>query len=345
MTQTQLNALSFPFADIPAPAQAIEVAPGIFWIRMPLPFALNHINLWLMRDGDGWTLVDCGFGIDATLALWEQIFATLLDGKKIHRIIVTHYHPDHVGCAGWLQQRWNCEVWMTETEYLSAHAAVQDGGGDSMDRATELFRRHGLTGERLQSNAVRKNNYKKGVPSLPYSFRRILEGDEIYINGHSWKVIVGRGHAPEHAILYCAASNVMISGDQVLPKITTNVGVWPSQPNGDPLKLFLDSMDKFTGLPGDVLILPSHGPVFRGLHERLAQLKHHHDERLTEVVEACAEPKTAAALLPVLFRRELDAHQVVFAMGEAIAHLNYLMYGGRLTRNENADGVFHFGQP
>ena len=234
---------------------------------------------------------------------------------------------------------------MTETEYLSAHAAVQDGGGDSIGRATELFRRHGLTGERLESNAVRKNNYKKGVPSLPYSFRRILEGDAISIDGKSWRVIVGRGHAPEHAILYCAENNVMISGDQVLPKISTNVGVWPSQPNGDPLKLFLDSMDKFAGLPADVLILPSHGPVFRGLHERLAQLKQHHDDRLAEVVEACVEPKTAAELLPVLFRRELDAHQVVFAMGEAIAHLNYLMYGGRLTRSENDEGVFHFSQP
>ncbi len=217
--------------------------------------------------------------------------------------------------------------------------------GNSVDRATELFRRHGLTGERLQSNAVRKNNYKKGVPSLPHAFRRILDGDEISIDGQSWKVIVGRGHAPEHAMLYCAASNVLISGDQVLPKITTNVGVWPSQPNGDPLKLFLDSMNKFAGLPGDVLILPSHGPVFRGLHERLTQLKHHHDERLAEVVEACAKPKTAADLLPVLFRRELDAHQVIFAMGEAIAHLNYLMYGGRLVRNENGEGVFHFSQP
>jgi glyoxylase-like metal-dependent hydrolase (beta-lactamase superfamily II) len=342
MTQNQPNALSFPFADVPAPAQATEVSPGILWIRMPLPFALNHINLWLLRDGDGWTLVDCGFGIDATLALWEQIFATLLNGKKIQRIIVTHYHPDHVGCAGWLQQRWNCEVWMTETEYLSAHAAVADGGGDSINRATELFRRHGLTGERLESNAVRKNNYKKGVPSLPHSFRRILEGDEISIDGKSWRVIVGRGHAPEHAILYCADNNVMISGDQVLPKISTNVGVWPSQPNGDPLKLFLDSMDKFSDLPADVLILPSHGPVFRGLHERLGQLKQHHDDRLAEVVEACAEPKTAAELLPVLFRRELDAHQVVFAMGEAIAHLNYLMYSNRLKRSLDHDEIYRF---
>lgn len=345
MTQTQLDALSIPFADVPGPAQSTEVAPGVFWIRMPLPFALNHINLWLLRDGDGWTLVDCGFGIDATLSLWEQVFATLLQGKKIRRIIVTHYHPDHVGCAGWLQQRWNCEVWMTETEFLAAHSAVSDGAGDSIDRATELFRRHGLTGERLHANSIRKNNYKKGVPSLPYAFRRILEGDEININDHSWQVIVGRGHAPEHAMLYCAASNVLISGDQVLPKITTNVGVWPSQPNGDPLKLFLDSMSKFAQLPHDVLILPSHGPVFRGLHERLAQLKHHHDERLAEVVEFCAEAKTAAALLPVLFRRELDAHQVVFAMGESIAHLNFLMYSGRLVRSENSEGVFHFGQP
>ena len=341
---TETNPLTYLFADVPAPGEVTQIVPGVFWLRMPLPFALNHINLWLLKDGGGWTIVDCGYGVDATKALWEQIFANHLGGRSVKRIIVTHYHPDHVGCAGWLQQRWNCEVWMTETEFLSAHMAVQDSAGDSIDRARELFVRHGLTGQRAEANKVRKNGFKIGVPDLPQAFRRILEGDEIIINEKPWRVIVGRGHAPEHAMLYCAELGMLISGDQVLPKITTNVGVWPSQPEGNPLKLFLDSMAKFAPLPTDTTVLPSHGAVFRGLHARLKQLRDHHDERLAEVVAACEQPKTATELLPILFRRELDAHQLVFAMGEAIAHLNYLMYAGRLTRSLDQDQVYRFAR-
>ena len=340
MTQTQLNALTFPFADVPAPAQAIEVADGIFWVRMPLPFALNHINLWLLRDGAGWTLVDCGFGIDATLALWEQIFATLLDGKKIQRIIVTHYHPDHVGCAGWLQQRWNCEVWMTETEYLSAHAAIADGGGDSIGRATELFRRHGLTGERLESNAVRKNNYKKGVPSLPYSFHRILEGDEISIDGKNWKVIVGRGHAPEHAMLFCAESNVLISGDQVLPKISSNVSVFPTEPAGDPLTDWLTSLARIkTQIPDDVLVLPAHNDPFHGLHARIDHLIAGHERGLARLEQLLAEPKRAVDVFHVLFRRKIDQWVLGMATGESLAHLNCLIARGKVAKDTDAQGV------
>jgi glyoxylase-like metal-dependent hydrolase (beta-lactamase superfamily II) len=339
-----MQPLHFPFPEPPPPAATLEVAPGIHWLRMPLPFALNHINLWLLKDGDGWTIVDCGYGIERTQTLWEEIFTRKLDGKRVHKIIVTHYHPDHVGCCAWLAQRLGCEVWMTEGEFLSTHAVRAALAGFSRELAITHFTSHGLPLEKTKAQETRGNSYARGVPGMVEQFRRIAEGDEIEIDGRAWRIIIGRGHAPEHAMLYCEALGVLISGDQVLPRITTNVGVWPNQPEGDPLRLFLESMHKFEGLPRDTLVLPSHDRVFVGLQTRLEQLRSHHTARLAEVEAACDTPKSAVQLLPVLFHRELDDHQLMFAMGESIAHLNYLMYARRLRRALDGDGIFRFAR-
>jgi glyoxylase-like metal-dependent hydrolase (beta-lactamase superfamily II) len=165
------------------------------------------------------------------------------------------------------------------------------------------------------------------------------------IGRRQWRVITAFGHAPEHACLFSADGDggpVLISGDQVLPRITTNVGVWGNQPEADPLAQFLRSMDKFRPLPQDTLVLPSHGRVFRGLHQRLDELQAHHAQRLAELEAALDTPKTAAEVLPVLFRRPLDHHQLVFAIAEAIAHLHYLWYAGRATRQRDNDGLWVF---
>jgi glyoxylase-like metal-dependent hydrolase (beta-lactamase superfamily II) len=332
---TDKHAVRYPFADtLPAAGESMAVAPGVWWIRMPLPFALDHINLWLLEDGDAWTVVDTGLGTGATWTLWERLLAGPMAGRPVGRIIVTHYHPDHVGSAAWLAQRTGAEVWMTAAEFLSAHAARDDAAGFDRPTGIAFFGLNGLDVSAIPEKMRTGNQYRRGVPDLPRHYRRLLHGDTLAIGGHDWRVICVHGHAPEHAALHCPSLGVLISGDQILPRITTNVGVWGNQPEANPLRLYLDSFARFADIPGSVRVLPSHDRVFEGLHPRIIQLGAHHAERLETLREACAAPITAFEALPVLFRRKLDEHQIGFAMGEAIAHLHYLLAEGQVRRLE-----------
>jgi glyoxylase-like metal-dependent hydrolase (beta-lactamase superfamily II) len=323
----------------------MPVAEGVWWIRMPLPFALDHINLWVLADGDGFTLVDTGYGAEATWKLWERHFDATLHGRPVRNVVVTHYHPDHVGSAAWLLERTGAPFWMTTSEFLSAHAARDDTGG--FDRATgiDFFGRNGLAVSQLPERLRTGNGYSRGVPKLPRTYRRMMHGDRIRIDGCDWEVITVFGHAPEHAALWCESKNVLISGDQVLPRITTNVGVWGNQPDANPLELFLSSLGRFSHLPADALVLPSHDRVFVGLHARIAQLHEHHERRLERLLEGCAEPITAHEAIPLLFKRQLDDHQMMFAMGESIAHLHYLHAKGLVRREVDGAGTRRYIKP
>lgn len=348
--------LEYPFGDTLAPAgEVMEVAEGLRWIRMPLPFALDHINLWLIRDQidgrEGWTLVDCGVARPEVRELWEQLFTNALEGLPILRVVVTHMHPDHVGLAGWLCERWNAPLWMTATDYFVARLWSQPaqgdraGGGLNGSSAAAHFSRHGLQDpESLDKIRQRAGYYPSLVVPVPTSYRRIMHGDRFKIGGRDWQVITGHGHAPEHASLYCDDLRVLISGDMVLPRISTNVSVVDLEPEANPLPLYLNSLKRFDDLPEDTLILPSHGKPFRGLHERISQQHAHHAERLAEVLEACAVPLSASDVVPVLFKRKLDLHQLTFAMGEALAHLHALYFEGKLKRAMGDDGVYRFQQ-
>lgn len=332
--------LEFPFPEPPAAGDVIEVADGVHWVRMPLPFALDHINLWLVRDGDGWAIVDSGFNSDATRAAWDRILQRF---APVTRVIATHYHPDHMGLAGWLQERFGVALWTTEAEYLTAHAVYEGVAGYGGDALVSLFRAHGLDAGGLDAMRRRGNGYRASVWPLPRNFRRVVDGETFAIGEHGWRVIVGYGHAPEHAALHCPALGVLISGDMLLPKISTNTSVWSTEPEGDPVGQFLSSIRRFLELPADTLVLPAHGLPFRGIAARVAQLEAHHDARLAELREACAAaPRTAFEVLPLLFRRKLDTHQLFFAMGEAIAHLNRLVRTGAVHRLPAADGVYRF---
>ncbi len=332
--------VTHPFAKrVPAPGEAIPVAEGVWWIRMPLPFALDHINLWVLEDGDGFTLVDTGFGVQATWDLWERHFAGVMQGRAVKNIVVTHYHPDHVGSAAWLVERTGAPFWMTSTEFLSAHAAHDDAAGFDRTNGIDLFARNGLDTAKLPERLRSGNGYIRGVPAVPRRYRRMMHGDKLAIGGREWEVITVFGHAPEQATLWCESLNVLISADQVLPRITSNVGVWGNQPEANPLEAFLGSLSRLGHLPGDALVLPSHERVFHGLHARIAQLHEHHEQRLVRLLEGCAEPLSAYQALPLLFRRELDDHQMMFAMGEAIAHLHYLHHQGRVRRIVDDAGV------
>ena len=336
--------LSYAFGDtLPPPGTAHEVAPGLYWLRMGLPFALDHINLWLIRDGEGWTIVDCGIATDATRASWESIFAACLDGLPVVRVIATHCHPDHVGLSDWLCSRWNAPLWMTTGEY--GFARMMSGSLPGVDGTAMLphFQRHGLTDAATQEQLQgRKSYYPTLVPAVPTAYRRMQDEQVFSIGKHEWRVITGFGHSPEHASLYCADLNVLISGDMVLPRISTNVSVFAVEPEANPVQLYLDSLGKYRALPKDTLVLPSHGKPFRGLHTRIGQLHDHHRDRLAEVVAACATPQSAADIVPVMFRRALDAHQLTFAMGEALAHLHKLWFDGVLLRETGRDGIIRF---
>lgn len=346
--------LDYPFGDtLAAPGTAMEVADGLRWIRMPLPFALDHINLWLLRDRidgrDGWTIVDCGVNRPEVLELWQRIFDDEFEGLPVLRVIVTHMHPDHVGLAGWLCERWNAPVWMTATDYFVARlwslqqADNRQTGGPNGEAAAAHFARHGMTDpDSVEEIRQRASYYPSLVTPVPRSYRRMMHGDRFQIGGNEWRVITGYGHAPEHASLYCETLDVLISGDMVLPRISTNVSVFDFEPEANPLPLYLNTLKRFDDLPESTLVLPSHGKPFRGLHERLDQQHSHHADRLAEVMEACVAPMSTWDIVPVLFKRKLDLHQMTFAMGEALAHLHALYFEGKLDRSLGEDGIYRF---
>ena len=341
--------LNYPLGDaLPEPGRTIEVAPGVRWVRMALPFALDHINLWLLRDEidgqPGWTIVDCGITNDTTREAWEQVFAHELDGLPVLRVIVTHMHPDHIGLAHWLTEHWQCRLWISATDFNAARLASTSTTGFGGGSAALFMASHGLTDpEAIEKIKARSNYYASMVPKVPERFRRLLDGDVIRIGGHDWVCHVGYGHAPEHMSLHCRALSLLISGDMVLPRISTNVSVIDLEPEANPLPLYLASIERMRALPADTLVLPSHGKAFRGLHARIDQLQAHHDERFAELMTACvAAPRSAADLLSVLFKRKLDLHQTTFAMGESIAHLNALWLAGRLRRRLDDDGIYRF---
>ena len=349
--------LDYVFAEaFPAPGRSIEVAPGIRWIRMALPFALNHINLWLLRDEEptetgsrhGWSIVDCGISNAATRDCWEQVFANELDGLPVLRVIVTHMHPDHMGLAEWLTERWGVRLWISATDYDTARLAIGANTGFGGAQSAAFLASHGITDPAALEHLAGRTDYYAGlVPGVPRSYRRLLDGGVLRVgigaDRADWVCHVGYGHAPEHISLHCAAKGVLISGDMVLPRISTNVSVVDIEPEGDPLRLYLESIERMRALPADTLVLPSHGLPFKGLHKRIDQLSSHHADRFADVLKACAEaPQCAADLLMVLFRRTLDMHQTVFAMGESIAHLNALWLGGQLRRRLDPDGIHRF---
>lgn len=343
--------LQYPFGDtLPAPGETFEVAPGVRWLRMALPFALDHINLWLLRDTldgvEGWTVVDCCIAHDASRAQWERIFATQLEGLPILRVIVTHMHPDHIGLADWLCRRWNAPLWISATDYHVAR--VLTSAGDTLaggDAAADFFASHGLVDpESVAKIRARSNYYANMVPAVPASFVRLLDGATVSIGGRAWRCISGYGHAPEHIALYCEELGALLGGDMMLPRISTNVSVHAGEPEANPLRLFLDSIERFKTLPAGTLGLPSHGKPFTGIHRRVEQLQEHHRDRLAELLEACTQkPHNAAEGLPILFKRQLDLHQMTFAMGETVAHLHLLWFEGLLQRRKGEDGVYRFG--
>lgn len=324
----------------PAFGEPVPVADGIFWLRVRLPFALDHVNLWLCRDHDGWTVVDTGYGDAPTRAVWESLLGRLLADRPVRRVLVTHFHPDHVGQAGWLCAETGAELWMSRTEWLTARMLALDTSEAASSQAERCWRQAGMAEEAVQKQRSRGNAYRRGVSEPPPAYVRIGAGDRVALAGSVWEVLIGEGHAPEQVTLYSEERGLLIAADQILPRISPVIGVWPSQPDADPLAGFLGSLEQYRHLPEDTKVLPSHGLPFFGLHRRLEELVAHHEERLERTLAACALPTTAAAVLAALFPRPLDAHQTGFALAETLAHLNYLVGQGVLRRWPGPGGAF-----
>ncbi len=335
-------ALHYPF-EAPVPGRRVEVAPGVHWMRMPLPYALNHINVWALDDGEGWALVDTGTRTDDVAAAWREQFANAPDARPLSRIFVTHMHPDHVGMAGWLTRKFGVRLWMSRLEYLACRVMLTDSGREAPPDAIAFFRRAGWNDAAIESYRARFGNFGKHIHALPDSYRRLQDGEVLHIGAHEWRVIIGNGHSPEHACLHCPALKVLISGDQVLPRISSNVSVNPMEPDADPMADWLRSLDKLQReVDDDVLVLPSHNDCFHGLHRRIDALRRGQMLALDRLRRRLDEPRRAIDVFGALFARPIDAADTPLlgmATGESLACLNHLVHRGEVGVEVDGQGV------
>lgn len=336
-----MKPLRYPFEDTPEFGTIKQVAEGVYWVRMPLPMALDHINLYLLEDDAGWYIVDTGMRGEDKQKYWQQIFDTALGGKPVIGVIVTHMHPDHIGQAGWLTEKWRVPLYMTRMEYFQGRALVAMPGGLSWSTEQQM---HRIGVGAAHIDKMRHSTWRFGdmVEPMPMAYKRLVAGTVLSIGGNDWRVIIGEGHSPEHACLFSPALNILLSGDQVIPRITSNISVMASEPEANPLADWLLSLKQFFDLPADTLVLPSHNTPFYGLHERVEFLLQHHEDHMVALEKACVEPQTAVELLPVLFKCKLDANQIGMALGECVAHLNLLLARQRITRTLDDNGVYQY---
>lgn len=334
--------LRYPF-ETPKPGGWLEVAPGVLWLRMPMPLALNHINLWAVRDGDGWALFDTGMRNEESMQTWRRWWSELPGPHRMTRIFVTHMHPDHVGMAGWMTRKFDVRLWMSRLEYLTCRVLCSDSGREAPADGVAFYRRAGWSETALENYRARFGNFGKHIHALPDAYRRVTDGERIVIGEHEWEVVVGSGHSPEHASFYCPALKLFLSGDQVLPRISSNVSVYPSEPDADPMQEWLASLAMLRGrIPDDVLVLPAHNDAFHGLHARLDYLASSQRHTLQQLREYLQTPRTVVGTFPVLFGRpigEADVNMLGMATGEAVACLNYLLRRGEALFAEDAQGV------
>ncbi len=332
--------IRYEFESRPEIGATMPVAHGIHWLRMPLPFSLGHINLWLLEDDDGWAVVDTGIHTDKSKEVWRRTIGEVMGEKPINHVVVTHLHPDHVGCAGWLTDEYDIDLWMTREEYLLCRVLVADTGRAAPDEGVSFYHAAGFPADALHRYQEMFGMFGKFVAPLPEAYRRLKAGDQLDFAGHTWQVLVGRGHSVEHACFFDAERKLFVSGDQLLPTISSNVSVYPTEPGANPLGDWIDSLRSLKErLPEDVLVLPAHGKPFRGAHGRLDELIKEHLDGCDALLELCAEPKRALDTFPALFKSKITDSNLIMATGEAVAHLNYLVFEGEIEYETDADGV------
>jgi glyoxylase-like metal-dependent hydrolase (beta-lactamase superfamily II) len=332
--------LTYPFEAGPKAGEAIDIAPGVKWLRMPLGGSLAFINVWAIEDGEGWAIVDTGIASPDTAKAWRVAIAGPLEVRPVTRVFVTHMHPDHIGMAGWLTRKFQCRLWITRLEFLMCRSLAADSGREAPADALTFYKAAGWDEEALETYRSKFGGFGRGLHALPDSFQRLTDGQVVRIGEHDWHVVVGSGHSPEHGCLWCPDLKLLISGDQVLPKISSNVAVFPTEPEADPLADWMTSLRRIkTRVPDDVLVLPAHNDPFRGLHARIDHLVGGHERGLNRLRQLLAEPKRAVDVFHVLFRRRIDPGLLGLATGESLAHLNHLLATGEVVRRRDEAGV------
>lgn len=336
-----MSVMRFPHAEPPVEGEATQVATGVLWMRLPLPMVLDHVNVYALDDDDGWTIVDTGMASKRGAAIWESLLAGPLAGKSVRRVIVTHHHPDHVGMAGWFQTR-GAELLMTRTAWLYARMLVLDVQALPTAEQIAFWRGAGMDPTLLtKRSGERPNNFIDAVAPMPLGFTRMTEGDVITAGGRDWVVRLGSGHAPDHATLWSMDGALVLGGDQLLPNISANIGVYPTEPEANPLEDWLVSTERFKEHATDQqLVLPGHKLPFYGLPFRLKQMVANHENALDRLRAHLAVPSTAAGCFQPLFRREIGAGEYGLALVEAVAHLNYLLRRGEVLRSMGQDGAW-----
>ncbi len=323
----------------PEPGHSIELIKDLTWLRLPLPFVLNHVNCWLLDNGNSWTIIDTGADRPEARGIWDDVIANRLDGKPVDRIICTHGHPDHIGLAGWLCDKLNVRLHMTLAEWLAPQLWREQGMKPMTDQEKRGYAVNGVSAKALDHMMTAREAAPFRNHPLPLSFKRIRDGEMLTFGGRSWQVLVNGGHAEEHASFYCADEKILIAGDQILSRISPVVGVYTSQPWSDPLADYLASLKRLATLPADTLVLPSHGLPFRGLHTRIHQLEAHHAMRLSQLEALLDDPRHGVELAKGLFTEAVAKGQLMMALAETMAHANYLVNLGRAKRMETADLV------
>jgi glyoxylase-like metal-dependent hydrolase (beta-lactamase superfamily II) len=332
--------LSYPFAGAPEIGEAVDVAPGVKWMRIPIQGPLRVINVWAIAEDDGWAIVDTGMAGPDAVPAWRALFAGPLEGRRVTRVFVTHMHPDHIGMAGWLTRKHGVRLWITRLEFLTCHTLAADTGREAPDDAIRFLTAAGWSEEQIDGYRSRFGNFGKILHPLPDSFRRLTDGQELTIGGRRWRIVVGSGHSPEHACFCCPELALLISGDQVLPRTAANVGVFPTEPDADPLSEWLSSLARLKTLaPDDVLVLPAHDEPFFGLHARIDGIIARHQRRLDRLRGLLREPRTVLDLAYLLYRRRANDALVSMTTGESLAHLNHLLARGEAVRRRDEAGV------
>ena len=333
--------IRYPFADPPAEGAATQIADGVLWMRLPLPMALDHVNVYALDDGDGWTVIDTGFASKRSRAIWNALLDGPLAGKPVTRVVVTHHHPDHVGLAGWFITK-GADLHMPRTGWLMARMLTLDVQERPTSETIEFYRRAGMNADVLaRRRDERPFNFADCVVSLPLGYTRLIEGETINMGGRVWDIRMGNGHAPEHATFWSRDDDLVIGGDQLLPSISPNLGVYPTEPEADPVADWLEACERLQPFArDDQLVLGGHKLPFTGLPLRLRQMIENHHGALDRLMDYLAEPRTAGDCFPPLFKRNIGAEEYGLALVEAVAHLNHLHQTGRVSREMNADGAW-----